>query len=110
VGCHLRRKVAEFAVSHAPHNHYSNEAGLGPSFVSMFARDQDGIIWAATSSGLERLEDSHWTRIDSNRNYPAAKADSVYVDRQGTLAVYYVVPNMASSPWCKSGYVKEKVV
>src|SRR5882724_11606635 len=66
---------------------YSREAGLGSNFVSMFASDQDGTIWAATSSGLERLENSHWTRIDNNWNYPAAKADSIYVDRRGTLWV-----------------------
>lgn len=87
--------------------HYAEPEGMPAGTVFRFAQDNDGALWVATSGGLARLSyqpvadqpvadqpmadqhgaDQRWQTIGSDWNYPARRADWVFVDRAGTLWV-----------------------
>src|SRR5277367_2553567 len=55
--------------------------------VRRFAQDPTGAVWAATVGALARFEDRSWQKIGRNWNYPSKSAESLFVDREGTLWV-----------------------
>jgi PAS domain S-box-containing protein len=66
---------------------YSTREGVPNGAIWGFARDPEGAIWAATSSGLARLEGDRWKEVGSDWNFPGKSARAVFLDRQGTLCV-----------------------
>ncbi len=66
---------------------YGESEGLPTGRVQSFARDDEGVIWAATSGGLARLEEGRWHRVGAEWNYPGKAAQAVFVDKAGTLWV-----------------------
>jgi ligand-binding sensor domain-containing protein len=52
-----------------------------------FAQDREGTIWAATSSGLAKLEGSRWKEVGKDWNFPGKSAEAIFLDRQGALWV-----------------------
>lgn len=67
--------------------HFGAEEGMGRGSVIAFARDHDGIVWAASSDGLRRLNAGRWETVGADWNFPDAYASGVAVARQGTLWV-----------------------
>jgi len=66
---------------------YGEPEGLPSRPVLGFARDRQGAIWiAAGKDGLARLEGSRWRKIGTDRGF-AGPADTVFVDRAGTVWV-----------------------
>lgn len=64
---------------------YGEQEGLPRNNLRAFARDQGGVIWAASGAGgLARLEGSHWKKIEEDWNFSGTAA-SVFVDHKGTL-------------------------
>jgi signal transduction histidine kinase/ligand-binding sensor domain-containing protein len=59
--------------------------GLPSASVLAFAQDRDGIVWAATSRGLYRLDGGHWNRVGREAGLGLEDARSVLVDGDGTL-------------------------
>ena len=55
--------------------------------VRGFAITPNGTVWAAASHGLFRLVGSRWQKVGSEWNYPWNGAQTVFVDRSGTLWV-----------------------
>ena len=55
--------------------------------VWSFAQDREGTIWAATDSGLARLEGNRWKDVGKDWNFPGKSAHALFLDRQGTLWV-----------------------
>ena len=66
---------------------YTTRDGLPWGGVWGFAQDRKGTIWAATESGLARLENNRWKEVGKDWNFPGKTAFAVFVDRQGTLWV-----------------------
>ena len=60
---------------------YSGETGS----VFGFAQDRDGIVWAATASGLWRFDHSGWQPIGVEWNAPAGSVTQVGFDAKGIL-------------------------
>jgi PAS domain S-box-containing protein len=50
-----------------------------------FAQDREGTIWAATVSGLLRLEGNRWKNVGKDWDFPGKSAYTVFVDGQGAL-------------------------
>jgi signal transduction histidine kinase/ligand-binding sensor domain-containing protein len=65
-------------------NYSADEPASGT--VKEFAQNPDGTLWAATTSGLWRFDQSSWRPIDSGWNAPVP-ADHVGFDRAGVLWV-----------------------
>jgi signal transduction histidine kinase/ligand-binding sensor domain-containing protein len=63
--------------------------GLGSAVptgsVHNFAQNADGVLWAATSSGLWKFDHSHWQHIGSESNVPAGSIREARFDTDGTL-------------------------
>ena len=66
---------------------YPTLGGKQMGTVRHFARAQDGVVWAAAYSGLFRLVDSQWRQVGQDWGYPWSRAQTVFVDRGGTLWV-----------------------
>jgi ligand-binding sensor domain-containing protein len=66
---------------------YTTRDGAPDGGVWGFAQDRDGSIWAATSSGLARLEDKRWKEVGKDWNFPGKAARAIFLDHQGTLWV-----------------------
>ena len=64
---------------------YTGRDGLPPGTVRAFAQDRGGVVWAATTSGLARLEGSRWQPIDADWHYPSTDTLGLMIDSQGTL-------------------------
>jgi signal transduction histidine kinase/ligand-binding sensor domain-containing protein len=62
---------------------YAGEASSTGS-VDKFAQNGDGTLWAATTSGLWRLEDSLWHHLGPEWNAPVP-TDDVGFDRNGIM-------------------------
>jgi PAS domain S-box-containing protein len=60
---------------------YASETGS----VYGFAQDRDGIVWAATTSGLWRFDHSGWQHIGVEWNTPTGLAIQVGFDSKGIL-------------------------
>ena len=54
--------------------------------VLRFAR-ASGALWAAAGKGLARFDGQRWQRVGAAQGYPAAGAEYLFRDRQGTLWV-----------------------
>jgi signal transduction histidine kinase/ligand-binding sensor domain-containing protein len=66
---------------------YGVQDGLPSHAILAFAKDQQGVIWAAAGiEGLARLEGSRWRKIGTEWRFPGA-ASTVFVDHSGTLWV-----------------------
>jgi signal transduction histidine kinase/ligand-binding sensor domain-containing protein len=55
--------------------------------IHEFAQDANGIVWAASTSGLWRFEHSTWQRIGTEWNAPNGSVGVVAFDRTGVLWV-----------------------
>ena len=55
--------------------------------VWSLAQDRKGTIWAATESGLARLEDNQWKDVGKDWNFPGKSAHAIFLDHEGTLWV-----------------------
>jgi ligand-binding sensor domain-containing protein len=66
---------------------YTTRDGVPNGGIWSFARDREGTIWAATSSGLARLEGDRWQEVGKDWNFPGKSARALFLDRQGTLWV-----------------------
>ena len=64
---------------------YGGETASATGSVRNFAQDKDGIVWAATTSGLWRFDDSHWQHIGPETGLPSGSFEEVRFDREGTL-------------------------
>jgi PAS domain S-box-containing protein len=72
---------------HGNATNYTVREGVPNGVVWGFAQDREGTIWAATSSGLARLEGSRWNEVGKDWNFPGKSAVAIFLDRQGTLWV-----------------------
>jgi signal transduction histidine kinase len=72
--------------SFVQHGHVKNYPADAPASgtVKEFVQDRDGTLWAATSSGLWRFDQSTWRPIGSGWNAPVP-AEHVGVDGAGVL-------------------------
>ncbi len=66
---------------------YGESEGLPPGTVKCFAEDQQGRLWAATTTGLARLEGKRWHKVGSEEGFTDNQASSTFVDSAGTLWV-----------------------
>jgi signal transduction histidine kinase len=66
---------------------YAERDGVPSGRVAKFALDREGTIWAAIAGGLARFKRDRWERIGKDWNYPGKAAQTVFVDRLGTLWV-----------------------
>ena len=66
---------------------YTTRDGVPNRGIWSFARDREGTIWAATDSGVLRLEGDRWKDVGKDWNFPGKSARAVFLDRQGTLWV-----------------------
>jgi len=65
---------------------YGEKDGLPAGRLAAFVQDQSSAVWAAVhSGGLFRLEDGQWKRAGGDWNFTARTAQTVFVDRKGTL-------------------------
>ncbi len=64
---------------------YGGETASATGSVRNFAQDKDGIVWAATTSGLWRFDHSHWQHIGPETSLPSGSFEEVSFDREGTL-------------------------
>ena len=70
------------------HNvNFGKPEGLTAGSITRFARDQSGVIWAASYAALWRYEGSLWKKVDAALGYPAEYAANVFVDSRGTVWV-----------------------
>ena len=72
---------------HGNATNYSVREGVPNGVIWGFAQDREGTIWAATSSGLARLEGSRWKVVGKDWNFPGRSAVAIFLDRQGALWV-----------------------
>jgi PAS domain S-box-containing protein len=64
---------------------YGGEIASATGSVYSFAQDRDGIVWAATSSGLWRFDHLSWQPIRVEWNAPARPVTQVGFDANGIL-------------------------
>jgi hypothetical protein len=53
--------------------------------VRNFAQNANGVLWAVTTSGLWKFDQSHWQHIGPESNIPAGSIRETGFDRDGTL-------------------------
>ena len=66
---------------------YGVREGVPNGVIWSLAQDREGTIWAATDSGLLRLEGSRWKDVGEDWNFPGKSAVTIFLDRQGALWV-----------------------
>lgn len=66
---------------------YTTRDGVPNGTIWSLAQDWKGTIWAATSSGLIRLEGSRWKEVGKDWSFPGKSAAALFLDLQGTLWV-----------------------
>ena len=64
---------------------YGGDTASATGSVMDFAQDKDGIVWAATTSGLWRFNGSQWRHIGSEANVPSGAFADVGFDRDSIL-------------------------
>ena len=64
---------------------YTTREGAPNGVIWRFAQDREGTIWAATSSGLARLQDDRWKEVGEDWNFPGKSAGTIFLDGTGTL-------------------------
>ena len=72
---------------HGKATNYTTRDGVPGGAVWNLAQDREGTIWAATASGLARLEGDRWKTLGKNWSFPGKSAYGIFQDRQGTLWV-----------------------
>jgi signal transduction histidine kinase/ligand-binding sensor domain-containing protein len=72
-------------LNHGRVTNYGGEIAASTGSVSNFAQDRNGIVWAATSSGLWRFDHARWQHIGKEWNVPPGVIGDMGFDRQGTL-------------------------
>ena len=55
--------------------------------VRYFARDRNGILWAATSAGLWKFDGARWQQAGADWNAPTGAVFQIAFDSEGTLWV-----------------------
>jgi len=77
---------------------YGGETASTTGNVRNFAQGKDGVVWAATSTGLWRFDHSHWQHIGPETGLPSGPIVVVQFDREGTLwaLTYTVDPSIGS--------------
>jgi hypothetical protein len=66
---------------------YTTRDGAPGGVVWSFAQDREGTIWAATESGLARLEGNRWKEAGKAWDFPGKSARAIFLDAQETLWV-----------------------
>jgi signal transduction histidine kinase/ligand-binding sensor domain-containing protein len=66
---------------------YGERDGLPFASAVELALDREGAVWAATSHGLFRFENSRWNKIGSEWGFSAEFVAGLFVDNQGKLWV-----------------------
>ena len=66
---------------------YNVRDGVPEGGIWSLAQDRDGTIWAATESGLARLEGNRWKEVGKDWNFQGKSARGIFLDHQGTLWV-----------------------
>ncbi len=66
---------------------YSVREGVPIGGIWKIAQDRERTIWAATGSGLARLEGDRWKEIGKDWSFPGKSPNTVFLDGQGTLWV-----------------------
>jgi signal transduction histidine kinase/ligand-binding sensor domain-containing protein len=66
---------------------YTTYDGASGGEVWSLAQDREGTMWAATSSGLMRLEGDRWKVVGKDWSFPGKLARTIFLNRQGTLWV-----------------------
>ena len=66
---------------------YTQREGVPEGKVCCLAQDREGTLWAATNTGLARLEGNRWHEVGNGWNFPGQSASALFVDRNGTLWV-----------------------
>src|SRR5260370_8516922 len=64
---------------------FGQNEGLPPGSITAFARDSSGAIWAATTTGLARLDGTRWRTLGAETGYPGGRTTDLLVDRRGTV-------------------------
>jgi len=64
---------------------YGVREGVPNGVVWRLAQDREGTIWAATDSGLLRLEGSRWKEVGKDWNFQGKSAATIFLDREGAL-------------------------
>jgi ligand-binding sensor domain-containing protein len=60
---------------------YTARDGVAGGVVWCLAQDREGTIWAATDSGLLRLEGDRWKEVGEDWNLPGKSAGRIFLDR-----------------------------
>jgi hypothetical protein len=55
--------------------------------VRYMARDRNGVLWAATSTGLLKFDGAHWQQVGKEWNAPTGPVFQIAFDSEGTLWV-----------------------
>ena len=66
---------------------YGREDGLQLNTVRGFLLDRKGTVWATTSRGLERFENSRWNKVGTESDFSADSATDLFSDSGGNLWV-----------------------
>jgi streptogramin lyase len=66
---------------------YTVRDGVPHGGILGLAQDRKGTIWAATDSGLARLEGNRWKEVGKDWNFPGKSAIAAFLDGQGKLWV-----------------------
>src|SRR5215831_21150986 len=64
---------------------YGREIASSTGSIRNFAQGEDGIVWAATSSGLWRFDHFQWRHLEPEYNAPAGAIREARFDQDGTL-------------------------
>jgi len=71
---------------------YGGELASSTGSVYNFNRARDGILWAATTSGLWRFDHSIWQHVGAEWNAPLGAVGEARFDREGILWILTGVP------------------
>ena len=66
-------------------DHYGRADGVPAGTVQALARDADGRLWAASSTGLARFDGRRWSLPPQAEGTPAGFTYALHLDRAGTL-------------------------
>jgi ligand-binding sensor domain-containing protein len=83
---------------------YARELASPTGSVINFAQNGSGALWAATSSGLWKFDNSRWQHIGPESNLPAGGIREVRFDQDGTL--WALLGPMISEQATKLAYLR----
>jgi ligand-binding sensor domain-containing protein/signal transduction histidine kinase len=83
---------------------YGGEIASSMGSVHNFAQNTNGVVWAATTSGLWKFDHSHWQHIGPEANVPPGDIREARFDQEGTLwAVAGVYSSVAKLLYLRPG-------